>query len=168
MDEQRQPEQPGAQPGSSSGPTGMPSGPGAGPTPPPSQQQGWQGSQGQAPYGGPPAVRSSDADARQWSMLAHVLAGITAFVGPLIIWAVKKDEHPFAKDQTTEALNFGISLTIAQIVLMVAGAILQVPFLFGFLRFALWVVGVALGIMAGMKARDGVRYRYPYAIRLIT
>jgi uncharacterized protein len=177
MDEQRQPEQPGSEPGSSAGPAGMPSAPGAGPTPPPaweapSQQQGWQGGQGPAPYGGPPAVRTSEADARQWSLLAHVLAGITAFVGPLIIWAIKKDEHPFAKDQTTEALNFGITLTLAQVVLFVVATILAftivIPILLAFVQFCVWVVGIILGIMAGLKARDGVTYRYPYTLRLIT
>jgi uncharacterized Tic20 family protein len=173
MDEQRQPE-PGSEHGPSTGPAGMPSAPGPGPSAwdAPSQQQGWQGSQGPAPYGSPPAVRGSEADARQWSLIAHVLAGITTFVGPLIIWAIKKDEHPFAKDQTTEALNFGITLCIAQIVCLVVSTLLAftiiIPILMGFLQFVIWVVGIVLGIMGGMKARDGVPYRYPVNVRLVT
>jgi uncharacterized Tic20 family protein len=176
MDEQRQPEQPGSEPGSSAGPAGMPSAPGSGQSawdaPSQQQQQGWQGSQGPAPYGSPPAVRSTDADARQWALIAHVLAGITTFVGPLIIWAIKKDEHPFGKDQTTEALNFGITLTIAQIVLLILATItaftIILPVLIGFIQFCVWVVGIVLGIMGGLKARDGVPYRYPFNIRLVT
>jgi uncharacterized protein len=170
MDEPRQPEQPGPPPGPSTGPTG-------GPTPPPaweapSQQQQQQGSQPPTPYGTPPRPQTTEADARQWSLIAHVLAGITTVVGPLIIWAIKKDEHPFAKDQTTEALNFGITLALAQIVMVILSTLLAVtivlPLLIGFLQFVAWVGGIALGIMGGLKARDGVTYRYPINIRLVS
>jgi len=70
--------------------------------------------QQQPPYG-PPGGHNPEADARQWGMLAHILAGMTALLGPLIIWAVKKDDHPFPKDQVTEALNFGITVTFAYV-----------------------------------------------------
>jgi uncharacterized Tic20 family protein len=116
-------------------------------------------------------VRNPEADARQWALIAHVLAGITTFLGPLIIWAIKKDEHPFAKDQTTEALNFGITLALTQLALSILDAILPglfFSFLIGLVRFAVWVGGLVFAIQAGLKARDGVPYRYPYTLRLLT
>ena len=52
-------------------------------------------------------------DARMWAMLCHLLGLFTCFIGPLIIWLIKKDEDPFIDDQGKEALNFQITVAIA-------------------------------------------------------
>ncbi|MDP8243040.1 MAG: DUF4870 domain-containing protein [Candidatus Hinthialibacter antarcticus] len=111
-----------------------------------------------------------DKEARTWAMICH-LGGFLIFIippvghliGPLIIWLIKKDEHPFLDDQGKEALNFQISFTIytfiaAFLCLFVIGALL-LPVL-----FITWVV---LMIVAAIKANDGDHYRYPLIIRLI-
>src|SRR6476619_344079 len=86
------------------------------------------------------------AEERQWAMFAHLsaLAGgiVTAgwagslgcFIGPLVIWMMKKDTMPFVDDQAKEALNFNISVAIVFFVLFVLtlvtlgiGALLTVP-----------------------------------------
>jgi uncharacterized protein len=139
------------------------------PTPP--QQPHEQPSQPQ-PYG-PPGGHSPEADARQWAMLAHVLAGVTAFLGPLIIWAAKKDEHPFAKDQVTEALNFGTTVTFAYMVVGVLSSIVsalvpQLSLLLDRVPLVVWLGAVIMGILAGLKAKDGVPHRYPFTIRLVS
>ena len=38
------------------------------------------------------------------------------FVGPLIVWLIKKDQSPFVDDQAKEALNFQITVSIAFVV----------------------------------------------------
>lgn len=106
-------------------------------------------------------------DARNWGMICH-LAGFAGFVipfghilGPLIVWAIKKDEHPFIDDQGKEAMNFQLSMTIYSIV-----AILLVFVVIGiFLLIALCVFVVIMIIIASIKANDGVYYRYPLTIR---
>ena len=45
-------------------------------------------------------------------MLAHLLGALLGFLGPLIIWLVKKDDHPFVAEQSKEALNFQLTLLI--------------------------------------------------------
>ncbi len=52
-------------------------------------------------------------DARMWAMLCHLLGFFTCFIGPLIIWLIKKDEDPFIDNQGKEALNFQITVAIA-------------------------------------------------------
>jgi len=79
------------------------------------------------------------------------------------MWLVKKDESPFVDDQGKEAVNFNITMLIAFFVAFVLmfvaiGAVLM-PVLFIF-----WVVMV---IIAGLKANEGVAYRYPFTLRLI-
>jgi len=118
---------------------------------------------------------------RQWAMFAHLSAllgglvtsgwagSIGFFIGPLVIWLMKKDTMPFVDDQAKEALNFAITVSIACLVLLVLtfltlgiGAILTVPL------FAVVGIGaLVLVIIAAMKANEGVAYRYPFALRLV-
>ena len=55
-------------------------------------------------------------DARNMAMLCHLLAIFTGFLGPLIIWLIKKDEDPFVDEHGKEALNFQITVFIAMFV----------------------------------------------------
>lgn len=111
----------------------------------------------------PPAVEvETNKDARTMGMLAHLL-GILGFVGPLVIWLVKKDSSPFVEDQGKEALNWQITLLIGYM----AGG-LTTMICIGFLILpAVSICAIIFGIIGGMKANQGIRYRYPFAIRLI-
>jgi uncharacterized protein len=130
-----------------------------------------------------PPSETSDipAQERTWAMVAHLSAllgalissshggGFACFLGPLIIWLIKKDSMPFVNDQAKEALNFNISVAIATLALLVLSAI---TFGIGLIiAIPMWIViGVGwlvLTIMAAIKANDGVRYRYPFTLRLI-
>ncbi|MGG6461697.1 DUF4870 domain-containing protein [Solilutibacter silvestris] len=109
------------------------------------------------------------ADERQWGMIAHLsaLAGLIVpfghLLGPLIIWMVKKDTMPFVDDQGKEALNFQITLSIALFVcfllIFVAIGIVLMPLV--------GLAGLILAVIAGIKANEGVAYRYPFTLRLI-
>lgn len=96
-------------------------------------------------------------------MLAHLLAIFTCFIGPLIIWLVKKDEHAYVDEQGKEALNFQITVVIAW---FAAGVL---SFLcIGFLLFPLiWIGDLIFCILACVAANKGEHYRYPVAIRFI-
>jgi uncharacterized protein len=117
---------------------------------------------------------------RQWAMFAHLSAllgglltsaigGWGFFLGPLVIWLMKKDTMPFVADQAKEALNFNITVSAIFVILLILtlftlglGAILTLP--------AMLVVGIGalvLIVMAAIKANEGVAYRYPFALRPI-
>ncbi|MBN9240670.1 MAG: hypothetical protein BGO97_13235 [Micrococcales bacterium 70-64] len=118
-----------------------------------------------------PAAPLSEAEDRQWASFAH-LGGILSFLPSLIIWLVFKDRGSFTNQEAKEALNFQITLVIAQVALFIIASILTVvtfgigSLLFG-LSWIIWLVGVIFSILAFVKAKDGVAYRYPFAIRLI-
>lgn len=101
-------------------------------------------------------------------MLSHILGAVTSFLGPLIIWLIKKDESPFVDDQGKEALNFQITVLIGYVV---AGVLSFVPFV-GCLTMilfpALGITSLIFGILGGLEANKGVAYRYPFALRLIS
>ncbi len=111
-----------------------------------------------------------------WAMFCH-LAGLAGFVipvvlsgiiAPLIVWQVKKDEHPFIDEQGKEALNFQISIALYAIIgvgvciITCIGAIL-IPFVVG----GIYLANLIFMIIAGVKANNGEYYRYPLTIRFI-
>ena len=91
------------------------------------------------------------------------------FIGPLIIWLMKRETMPFVNDQGKEALNFAITVSIACFVLLLLtilslgiGALLTIPLL-----MAIGIAALVFIIMAAIKANEGVAYRYPLAMRLV-
>ncbi|HEU4399556.1 MAG TPA: DUF4870 domain-containing protein [Actinomycetota bacterium] len=112
---------------------------------------------------------AADANARQWAMIAHLsaLAGLVIglnWLGPLIVYLVKKDEHPFIADQSREALNFNISVFIY----IIASAILIIVVIGFLLLPAVAIAWLVLTIIAAIRANNGEPYRYPLTIRLVT
>jgi len=110
-----------------------------------------------------------NSDARTWGMLAHLsafagllipLAGNIA--GPLIVWLVKQDQ-PFVREEAKEALNFNISVTLTSL-LCAALAWLRIGLPLAFALFIYWIV---MTVLAGIKASEGVAYRYPFSLRLV-
>ncbi|MGX5732047.1 DUF4870 domain-containing protein [Pseudoxanthomonas beigongshangi] len=129
----------------------------------------------------PPVSGAPSAEERQWALFAHLSAlvggiitsgwagSLGCFIGPLIIWLVKKDTMPFVNDQGKEALNFNITvgiiflaLFLLTIVTLGIGALITLPLMV--------IVGLAwlvFTIIAAIKANNGEAYRYPLTLRLI-
>jgi uncharacterized Tic20 family protein len=108
-------------------------------------------------------VAKSENDQRQWAMFCH-LSGLLGFIGPLVLWLLKKDEMPVVDSNGKEALNFQLTIFIAYVI---AGALTFV--LIGFFLYpVILLVWLILTIMASVKANSGeLNYKYPFAIRLI-
>jgi uncharacterized protein len=121
----------------------------------------------QSPATAPTSVSKEE---RNWAMLAH-LSALLAFatviggiVAPLVMWLMRKDQGGFGADQAKEALNFQITVYLAAIV---AGILCLI--LIGFaLLFILFIVDIVLIIIAAIKVSEGVPYRYPFNLRLIS
>lgn len=102
-------------------------------------------------------------DQRTMAMLCHLLGLFTSFVGPLILWLIKKDEMKFVDDQGKEALNFQITVAIASII-----ASLLTFICIGFILLpAIGIADIIFCILAAVAANKGQAYRYPATIRLI-
>jgi uncharacterized Tic20 family protein len=112
---------------------------------------------------------SPSKEARQWAMFCHFAAffGLVVpfgnFLGPLIVWQLKKDLDPFVDAQGKEALNFQISVSLAAML-----CFLLMVVVIGFPLLALLgITALVLTIIAGIKANEGQAYRYPFSWRLI-
>ncbi|QRY80338.1 DUF4870 domain-containing protein [Pseudomonas sp. PDNC002] len=108
-------------------------------------------------------------EARQWAMFCH-FAAFLGFIfpfgnllGPLIVWQVKRESDPFIDQQGKEALNFQITVTLAVLV-----SFLLMLVVIGFFLLGLVSIGaLVLTIIAGVKANEGLDYRYPFTWRPI-
>lgn len=110
------------------------------------------------------ATSTSNED-NTMGLLAHVLLIVTWWLGPLILFLVKKDQGGRAVDNAKEALNFGITLTLVYIVLWILVAV-TFGLLF-FLPMLVPLVGLIFGILGAMAANKGEVYRYPVSLRLV-
>ena len=143
--------------------------PGDQPPPPATQPLPQPGAQ-------PPAGPS--AESRNWAMVAHISAfavflGIPWFVGPLIVWLLKRTDDPFVDAHGKEAVNFSLSVLIYAAALVVGGIVFGILTL-GLIVIPVVLVAIALGIfwfvvtlIAAVKASSGERYEYPLTIRLV-
>ncbi|MCL2656356.1 MAG: DUF4870 domain-containing protein [Betaproteobacteria bacterium] len=112
---------------------------------------------------------------RTFGMLVHLLGIFTWFIGPLILWLIKKEEMPFVNDQGKEAINFSITLSLTGIALLLIVTVLAfIPFLgiitsiIGMLFYPVLGIGaLVLFIIAGVEANKGKYYRYPICLRFI-
>jgi uncharacterized Tic20 family protein len=122
----------------------------------------------------PYAYESNDpgpltSEVRNWGMLCHLIAllamplGFGHILGPLIVWLMKRETHPFIDDQGKESLNFQISMSlytlVAALTLCIVIGIVLLP--------AMVVLNVVFVIIASIKASSGEAYRYPLTIRLV-
>ncbi|MEU8396581.1 DUF4870 domain-containing protein [Nonomuraea sp. NPDC048892] len=149
------------------------SAPGYGQPPPGYGQPGYgqpnYGQPGYAPGRGEPYVPGRfgprpGTDDTTMAMLAHLLGLLVSWIGPLIIYLMKKDEAPYVRDQAAEALNFQITMFIGY---LVAG-ILTVIFIGVLLLPVIWVLSLIFHIQAAVASNKGQPYRYPFSIRMIS
>ena len=127
------------------------------------------------PNGEPPAEttqevgRDTTRDARKWAMFCH-LAGLAwmtwllpligGVVAVLIIWQIKKDDHPFIDENGRRAINFQLSMLIYAVGL-------AITFIGLFLLPVVAILNVVFTIIAAIRAGDGKDYNYPLSIEFI-
>ena len=111
----------------------------------------------------PSQTQEVSQNAKNMALLCHLLGFFTLFIGPLIIWLIKKDDDPFIDQQGKEALNFQITVTLASIV----GSILTVVCIGVFICIAVGIADIIFVIMACIASSKGEAYRYPVSIRLV-
>src|SRR5262245_1316274 len=104
-------------------------------------------------YSGPAPTK----DESNMGLLMYILAIPTGFIGPLIIWLMKKEGSAFLNDQGKEVLNWIITVIIA--------IVICVPLMFILIGFILYplvmICHLVFTIIGAIKVSKGVAYRYP-------
>ena len=115
-------------------------------------------------------------ESRYWAIAAHgsalvggFMGGIPAFLGPLVVWLVRKDDDAWSAGHGRDALNFNLSviayaigLLLIAIVTLGVGLLIAIP---GWIFLALgWF---AMTIVGAIKAASDQSFRYPLTIRFV-
>lgn len=109
-------------------------------------------------------------EARKWAMICHIIAlvgllgnGIGFLIAPLVVWLLKKEDHPFIDRQGKEAVNFQITMFILLLVSLLLALVL-IGFVF---MVIVAIVMTILPIIAAIKSNEGEDFKYPLTIRFI-
>jgi uncharacterized Tic20 family protein len=109
---------------------------------------------------------ADDRQVRQWAMILHLslLAGylipLAGLVAPIIIWQLKREEMPGLDAHGRVVANWIVSsLIYLGVSLLLIFVIIGIP-----LIMLLGVVGVVFPIIGGIKASDGIVWKYPASI----
>jgi len=101
-------------------------------------------------------------DDKNIATVTHLGGTVFSFIPALIVWLLKKDDA-YIYDQAKEALNFQITILIAQ---FIAGVLAMI--LIGFIFIGIiWLVNVVFCIIAAISTSKGEVYRYPFSLRLL-
>lgn len=103
---------------------------------------------------------------RQWAMLSHFGAFLGA-IPSLVIFMVMRDRGPFTAQESKEALNFTLPLTVVAVVANVLALLPIIGAIFGVVAVLLWLFMTISGVVAGIEVNKGRPYRYPFNLRLI-
>lgn len=99
-------------------------------------------------------------------ILAALIFGIsffTIFIGPIVIWLLKKDESSFVDYYGREYFNYVITYILYYFISgILVFVLIGIPLL-----FILGVVQLIITIYAVVKALDGQYVRLPFIFRLI-
>lgn len=109
-------------------------------------------------------------DERNLAMFAHLsaFAGLLFPAGgnviaPLIVWLTQREKSAFVADQSLEALNFNLTVLLAEIVCAFL-FIIGIGVLLGLMLGFAWLVGTILG---AIRASEGQRFRHRFTLRLV-
>lgn len=108
-------------------------------------------------------ITNPSNDDKNIATITHLGGTVFSFIPGLLVWVLKKDDSAFIADQAKEALNFQITMLIAQ---FVAGILVWV--LVGIILIPIvWLFNIVFCIIAAISSSKGENYRYPFCLRLI-
>ena len=113
-----------------------------------------------------------NAEEMNFATLAHLSGcagllgfGYIGFVGPLLIWWLKKDSSTYVEFQAKEAFNFQITIVILAFACGIA-ALMSCGTLFPLIFFPM-MLQLIFGVLSVLDVRQGRAYRYPFNLRLM-
>lgn len=122
------------------------------------QPQGGDGSAHQA-------LPLTPAEDRRWATIAHFFS-VAGFLPSLIIHLIFRDRGPFTAQESREAFNFTLPLTVLVVLFFALGFIPVVGWVFSLLAVLLWLFMTISGLVAGVEVNKGRPYLYKLNLRM--
>lgn len=138
----------------------------------PPQPGTWQGQ----PVSGAPGPRLAEGDERTWMLLAHLSAPLAAifslgwlsFLGPLLVWMLRKEDSAAVRTASAGAFNFNLSFWLMNLVAWIClFTVILIP-----VAIIIWVIIWPVAIYAHLRgawlASKGQVYTYPFQVRVLS
>jgi uncharacterized protein len=115
-------------------------------------------------------VKNVSSDEKMWSMFMHFsqlcgfLIPLAGLIVPIVMWQVKKDESDIIDRHGRNIVNW----IITEIIFFAAFFILVRIFIGIPLLGILFILGIVLPIIGGIKANNGEIWSYPFAIKFFS
>lgn len=107
---------------------------------------------------------------KNWGVYCHlaaflglILPGFGNFLGPIIVWVLKKDTYPFVDEQGKEVINFQITV----LAMSILAGVLTILLIGVFLLWLLPIYWAVMTLYGAVKVNEAEHFRYPYTIRLL-
>ncbi|WP_300343035.1 DUF4870 domain-containing protein [Nesterenkonia sp.] len=127
--------------------------------PRPTASQRMKGSDAAAPM----LTREEDT---RWATLSH-FGAVAGCLPALVIYFVYRDRGPFTAQESKEALNFTLPLTVVMLVFYGLAFIPAIAAVAGLGGVFVWAFMAISGLIGGTECNKGRPYRYPFNLRLI-
>ncbi len=119
-----------------------------------------------------------DKEACKWAMLCHLggIASLTlvpfgAVVVPLVIWLLRREDHPYIEQQGREAINFQFNMSLlllaAWIISGILGWVLPDGFVWLLVMFPAHFIQLGGTAVGAIRAYDGEDFSYPCIFHLV-
>lgn len=96
-----------------------------------------------------------------WLLVGFLTATLPlVWIGPIVVWAVRKDQSPLVDDQGREIIN-----TMLTMLVLLVSTITVIALPFVLIWLVVWFIGCVRGAIA---AGNGEYFRYPMTIRFIS
>lgn len=102
----------------------------------------------------------------RWAMISH-FGAVAGCIPALIIYLVFRERGPFTAQESKEALNFTLPLTVLMAVLFGLAFVPVTDTWAGLGLVVVWASMAVSGLIGGSECNKGRPYRYPVNLRLI-
>jgi len=124
----------------------------------------------QSPDSGP-RIGYRDSAEKRWVLVAH-FGAVLGLLPALVVLLVKGKGSGTVRAHAAAALNFQVfvsgTLVLLSIVRMCGLFLPDITNWFlGVVWVAVWGAGIAFGVVAGIRANEGLLYRYPISLTVV-
>lgn len=102
----------------------------------------------------------------RWAMISH-FGAVAGCIPALIIYLVFRERGPFTAQESREALNFTLPLTVIVLVFYMLAFIPAIAAVAGIGGVVVWAFMAISGLIGGAECNKGRPYRYPLNLRLV-
>ncbi|WP_243730387.1 DUF4870 domain-containing protein [Nesterenkonia salmonea] len=102
----------------------------------------------------------------RWAMISH-FGAVAGCIPALIIYLLLRERGPFTAQESKEALNFTLPLTVIVLICYGLAFIPSIAAVAGIGGVLVWAYMAISGLVGGTECNKGRPYRYPLNLRLV-